>query len=155
MWTCLHSPQRLKKWNTAVCCFFFQFSSELHFPCHQTIECCHLKVCSRASCSWIWGCCSHNGPFCTWLSAIFPSLHRGPNNPKTNMTTTQACGSSLFSTLPHPKRSDEALCGVMSWGTFHYQSSLWTCEIYATSGREEQLTIMNYHCAPQPTLHSL
>lgn len=94
-------------------------------------------------------CCSHNR---AWLSAIFPSLHHGPRNPKPNVTTTQACGSPLFSTPSHPNRSVKALCGVMSWGDFHNQKAprehvkfQFTC-----SDRAEQLTIISEHCPLQP-----
>lgn len=87
-----------------------------------------------------------------WLSAIFPSLHHGPKTPKTSVTTTQACGSPLCSMLSHPNRPGSALCGVMSWGNFHYQSSLWTCEMCTSWDIDEQLTIINGHCPLQPTV---
>lgn len=71
-----------------------------------------------ASCLWIIECCSHDKSFFMWIFAIFPSLHHGTKNPKTNTTTTQACGSSLFCMLSHPNGSGEAHCAVMSWGNF-------------------------------------
>lgn len=122
------------------------------FAGHHQIKCCHHKVHSGASCLWIRECCSHNRPLFMWLSAIFPSLHHGPKNPKTSVTTTQACGSPLYSMLSHPNRPGEALCGVMSWGNFHYQSFPWTCEIQASWDTDKQLTILNEHCPLQPTV---
>ena len=99
-----------------------------------------------AFCMWIWECCSHNRLFLMWLSAIFPSLHHGPKKPKTNVTTTQACGSPLCSTLPHPNTSNEAQSVLWCHGAIlYYQSFPWICEIKASSDRDEQLMIMNDH----------
>lgn len=110
------------------------------------------KKCSEASCLWTGECCSHNRSFFMWLSAIFPSLHHGPKNPKTNVTTTQACGSPLCTMLSHPNGSSEAMWNVMSWGNFHLQSSLWTCEINTSSDRDEQLVILSERCPLQATV---
>lgn len=104
-----------------------------------------------ASCWWIRECCSHNRPFFMWPSAIFPSLHHGPKNPKTNVTTTQACGSPLFSTLSHPNRPDEALCGCDVMGQFSLPELPVKFQ-FTCSDRAEQLTIINEHCPLQPTL---
>lgn len=63
--------------------------------------------------------CSHISPFFTWPSAIFPSLHHGPKNLQTIMTTSHACGSPMCNMLSHPNRSVEAMWSVMPWGNVY------------------------------------
>lgn len=101
-----------------------------------------------ASCLWIIECCSHDKSFFMWIFAIFPSLHHGTKNPKTNTTTTQACGSSLFGMLSHPNGSGEAHYAVMSWGNFllaKLQVNMWNPY---ESDANEQLMIRNEKMSP-------
>lgn len=106
----------------------------------------------EAFCWCIRECCSHNGLFVMWLSAIFPSLHHGPKTLKSQRNHKPIMDLLCAICCIIQIGLVGGMLSVMSWGNFHYLSCLWTCETNASSDRDKQLTITHEPCRLQPAL---